>query len=103
MTDLEMIRLCAEAMEIVNFEDSEGGGDWYDPLHHNTHALALIQKFRLKLVDVACNDDLPMWLAIYDGRGGGPSTDLHSAIVECVAKMQKARKEVKPPDNVEAK
>ena len=111
MTDLEMTRLCAEAM----------GLDWchsmhpdrvlaqldarakfshvyspYAPLHDDAQAMALVRKFRLDISqtlvwdwlvrtqDIETEGFINRW---HDAR----NTDLNRAICECVAKMQVAK------------
>jgi hypothetical protein len=103
MTDLEMTKLCAEAMgiphkistdrrtgafvEIIKESDPGNGGE-FDPLHDDAQAMALVKKFRLEILP----DDLidfrvrPIEMNICTS-----SDDLNRAIVECVAKMQKAK------------
>jgi hypothetical protein len=96
MTDLEMTRLCAEAM----FDPLE----WeqrlfdYDPLHDDAQAMALVKKFGLTC-DPA-NDVPPYapWRVCALPVGGedwndivnADSDDLNRAIVECIAKMHRA-------------
>jgi hypothetical protein len=96
MTDLEMTKLCAEAMDIQVVAD-ESGTLWgaidrwretpYDPLHDDAQAMALVKKFRLSLTA--------------EHQGGwivNRNTDeievrnqwANRAVVEWVAKMQKA-------------
>lgn len=103
LTDLEMTKLCAEAMEL-NFtlgsdgyvwvvdEDVPGGMSLYYPLRMDAQAFALVKRFEIVI----------QWPMIFGGvklAGAkftvGASTylasaesDLNRAIVECVAKMQ---------------
>lgn len=105
MTDLEIARLCAEAMGL-KFEVNPNGGIWipawpnavsaikdYDPLHDDAQAHALVRAFNILLMP-----------GIRTPKGRGPwhaeikspdwesySTDLNRAICECVAKMQAAK------------
>lgn len=99
MTDLEMTRLCAEALgyKYVNPLRADIGNIpgsitriVFDPIHDDAQALALIKKFGLcvrrisptlwatsKHFNLRCD-----W--IY-------STGLNRAVIECVAKMQKEK------------
>ena len=108
MTDLEMTRLCAEAMgydfhppkkfifptvsatrnQLVPFVAHNSP---YDPLHDDAQAMALVKKFELNIgPDVQGEDG---WsVSDYGGDGEVFSQDLNRAIVECVAKMQQANK-----------
>lgn len=83
MTDLEITKLCAEAMG-VNPTTAERcpicsgthGAMLYDPLHDDAQAMALMKKFRL-------------WIDLdaVDAHKG----DLNRVICEYVAQMQKSR------------
>ena len=95
MTDLEMLKLCAEAMgyKIVYpdqadlplcIESSKGAGVYF-PLHDDAQAMALVKKLEL---GVLRNGE--RWEVIH-GLIWGRNTDLNRAIVECVAQMQKAK------------
>lgn len=106
MTDLEMIKLCAEAMGI-RLEWDGDPREWqpmfyegktyhlYDPLHDDAQAMALVKKFGLFLSG-PCPES-PEWdvsHGINDGMGkfsAASNGNLNRAIVECVAKMQAAR------------
>jgi hypothetical protein len=92
MTDLEMTKLCAEAMGLKsrptkhNDQDVLPMHDGYDPLHDDAQAMALVKEFNLRIgwfpePGVAGN-----WGAYTY------NADLNRAIVECVAKMQKEKK-----------
>ena len=105
MTDLEITRLCAEAMGLPVFVDAFGtmcleerdvdNNREYDPLHDDAQAMALVKKMRMSV----------MFYPEIDGRkaewwrvdGCPPSNvttrhaDLNRAICECIAKMQAAK------------
>lgn len=110
MTDLEMTKLCAEAMSLTLLPAyrkgtilyDEGQHDWnglmysrdgnhlfiqsgaYDPLHDDAQAMALVKKFDLNL-----QPDHEGW-CVSDYTGDKVETrnaDLNRAIVECVAKL----------------
>lgn len=108
MTDLEMTRLCAEAIgwnslgspiEIRKDRIFLAPGSFaefcYDPLHDDAQAMALVKKFRLFIFGHS-----PYWVVASKNPSMSENTgdvladgnDLNRAIVECVAKM----KEVKP-------
>ena len=94
MTDLEITRLCAEAMGLGWQDDRTDGGITaqegtynykYDPLHDDAQAMALVKKMRLEISTFrgewhVGNDMDWAW-----------NTDLNRAICECVAKMQAAK------------
>ena len=102
MTDLDMTKLCAEAMGLKfivshdrysnsNFVELNSGRDpgnegAYDPLHDDAQAMALVKKCHLH-IDTFSDGT---WLV--DGGWHGKieriDPDLNRAIVECVAKMQ---------------
>ena len=97
MTDLEMTKLCAEAMGIEIDEQCtyRQGTRIYHPLHDDAQAMALVKKFPMtieppvltvdgywhiesvEIIDGICPD-------VYD-------KDLNRAICECVAKIEKAK------------
>lgn len=111
MTDLEMTKLCAEAMgwhtaglasKVVSYAVSEhaiiagndrGGESVYDPLTDDAQAMQLVERFDISLH----RSSFDVWhCRIYDKRpftaplGLGEADDLNRAIVECVANMQVA-------------
>ena len=96
MIDLEMTRLCAEAMGYTITEPSrlsapqpspdavrvfigKKSAFWYRPLKDDAQAMALVKKFPMECSNVleafACRE----------------VSDLNRAIVECVAKMQQVK------------
>ena len=102
MTDLEMTKLCAEAMWIDTRSPWEAW--WrgvasrptlkdyppFDPLHDDAQAMALVKKLELDISH--CE---PSGWIVFSGDGDGIDAiaeDLNRAIVECVAKMQSAKK-----------
>ena len=95
MTDLEMTKLCAEAMgassdtEVVPDGD---GGYWalYNPLHDDAQAMALVKKFKLAL-SAPSDGGHELWVCRkpWDHSGDyGFGVTPNRAIVESVAKMQ---------------
>lgn len=97
MTDLEMTRLCAEAMGLkawmchrlggVFNADAEGWEGDYDPLDNYAQAMALVKKLGLKIIK-------PRYWVVSDqayevSKVHSKSFDLNRAIVECVAKMRR--------------
>ena len=92
MTDLEMTRLCAEAMGMesshVSDEHLLARDDpmlkfyRYDPLHDDAQAMALVKKFPMETTKQLYAAGLTL------GRGN----TANKVIVECVAKMQAAKK-----------
>lgn len=102
MTDLEMTRLCAEAMDWnVNDKHPAHGlwcfdphatplkhSFWFKPLDNDAQAMALLKKFPM---DVFADRGNPFWrvrLAADHNKGFGMADDLNRAIVECVAMLQ---------------
>jgi hypothetical protein len=84
MTDLEMTKLCAEAMGVDEVEVGSGRSYW--PLTEDAQAMALVKKFMLNhLFRYRDNSGEFLEAVRY--------TDLNRAIVECVAKMQSAATE----------
>ena len=101
MTDLEITRLCAEAMGIQTVVHPIRGKimrHWfwihnieqtYDPLHDDAQAMALVKKFRLQ-VDWSAGD--LVWVNNRrESYAKADLADFNRAICECVAKMQKAK------------
>ena len=106
MTDLEITKLCAEAMGIELFSafgvkeymrwpshfdrdtsDDIGALKRYAPLHDDAQAMALVKRFHIHLTHWAQNKD---WTAAFD-RYSAKDKNLNRAICECVAKMQEAK------------
>ena len=104
MTDLEITRLCAQAMgytskpllslsDIILFVTIPSGHpllpdhtERYDPLHDDAQAMALVKKFHIGLAWSG------YWSAYEQGNGAsGSSADLNYSICECVAKMMKEK------------
>jgi hypothetical protein len=101
MNDLEITRLCAEAMgfrlvgEILPpsggvWAMQEGAGKQYNPLHDDAQAMALVKKFNIGWDK---EEDHEWHLALRDGLMMFHAHDmnLNRAICECVAKMQAAK------------
>ena len=111
MTDLEITKLCAEAMGCTETLDTVWGssvknpvphvlyrldGQWrnYDPLHDDSQALALVLQLRLSIR----NEPPVMDWIVMDLHGdkdtscfSAQNLILNRAICECVAKMQEAK------------
>jgi hypothetical protein len=108
VTDLEMMKLCAEAMGfnavhtyrnldnglddglVCDGGPSPGGPFLYRPLRDDGQAMALVKKLRLEIIRSRHED---CWLAIPESEIflHARSADLNHAIVECVAKMQASK------------
>lgn len=93
MTDLEMTRLCAEAMEyaltrraVGPWEHDEDGRPTYNPIYNDAQAMALVKKLNL-----ACSTHASTFWVVTDRYGSNMASnkDLNRAIVECVAKMRR--------------
>ena len=112
MTDLEITKLCAEAMRLrlCNGYDSpkslythqdprsiDGREIEYNPLHDDAQAMALVKKFELR-IDRNFEDggEGLVWTVThhlcmkYGGISSFDNRNLNRAICECVAKMQAA-------------
>jgi hypothetical protein len=104
MNDLEMTRLCAEAMGLRIVDDfsdchpSVSGVEIeispriastrYDPLHNDAQAMALAKRFKLNIGQLS--DGKFCKVFVMEPYAEGESTDLNRAICECVAKMQQS-------------
>jgi hypothetical protein len=111
MTDLEITRLCAEAMGF-----KEAAGDWgtgtvwfdpdtpviggyftYAPLHNDVQAMALVKKIGVSIEGPYKHDKVPSWQVDYLGENDRDQilsirdADLNRAICTCVAIMQQAK------------
>ena len=91
MTDLEMTKLCAEAMEFVPPQRSVAGLPW-NPLVHDAQAMALVKKFKLRIGQPHPETEKWFVWARRSSRFRASSESLNRAIVECVAKIQAAKK-----------
>ena len=96
MTDLEMTKLCAEAMGYTLLEINGNlvpvEHDGWDPFTNDAQAMALVRKM---LLSIDVESARPVWrvCAVY-GRNIPFcmfNADLNRAIVECVANMQQAK------------
>lgn len=94
MTDLEMVKKCAELMGLgapryrfvesgSHLLDEASGFLTYDPLHKDAQAMELLKKFRLTIDDA--NDG--GWFVVGIGGAQAENADLNRAIVECVSKL----------------
>ena len=104
MTDLEITKLCAEAMGLQHHvpRDAFDGEFWvmvigysiedipfvsrYDPLHDDEQAMALVKKFRLS---VFFDHENGHWCVSLDLTGEDIcNADLNRAACMCVSKME---------------
>ena len=114
MTDLEITKLCAEAMgheyiyvgpEICIRTDGERDARTktpmyrmvYQPLYDDAQCFALVKKFQV-VIEREMRNTREFAVTVFPSRGFGASvssvrnsTDLNRAICECVAHMQKAK------------
>lgn len=111
MTDLEMVRLCAEAMGLMIREvslnapehtlriegvfGSSSYGDYW-PLTNRAQCFELVERFHLDVTytDPYGEEQNCWWVSGEDLESNG-SPDLSRAIVTTVARMELARKEGK--------
>ena len=109
MTDLDKIRLCAEAMGYrivypdesalpLSIEINGIGSQRYNPLcsdaYGEAQCMALVKKFHIQLdKTLRTQENLNgMWIASHtDKFVSEPTDDLNAAVVECVAMMQAAK------------
>jgi hypothetical protein len=86
MDDFEITSRCYAAMFNDNLR-----GPYYDPLHDDAQAMALVKKFRIDInsqgIDGTWEIRRPITPVFY-GKG---NKDLNRAICECVANMQATR------------
>jgi hypothetical protein len=107
MTDLEMVKACAEAMGYTVLRDfiehqhdrcdvdvfysfaASGRKEMrYNPLHDDAQAMQLVKKCRLS---VGCLRGSGTWNVVGTYPAEAENSDLNRAIVETIAKMQAAR------------
>lgn len=106
MTDLEITRLCAEAMgyQDVHIATASMGTQYvkhtsrsisanteFRPLHDDAQCMALVKKFDLN-IDAHAADGNSYVASTYKHEFWAENDDLNRAICECVAKMQKEAK-----------
>lgn len=99
MTDLELVRKCAEAMgycfiasksgDILKVRDIKitNGDQWiiYDPIHDDAQAMALVGQFRINIIWYEVNMPSAFTPTVYMWMRD--PADLNRAIVETVAKL----------------
>ena len=95
MNDLEITKLCAEAMELKDARFSSAdriisdlGINVYNPLHDDAQAMALVKKFGVTIERF--HETWHVWPQ--DADFTVISESLNSAVCECVVKMQAAKK-----------
>ena len=104
MNDLEITRLCAEAMgfspliaiatdKSTVIENLAIGQYWYCPLHNDAQAMALVKKLKLSIESYEEEGADCYVYSDTDPRVQAFNIDLNRAIVECVAKMQAGKNE----------
>ncbi len=110
MTDLEITKLCAEAIFLKMDHPIESRGELficyhpleeplplyhkYDPLHDDAQAMALVEKLGLGIFqrDDGSGDPHALWdVTNKQETIFAVADNLNRAICECVAKMQKAK------------
>jgi hypothetical protein len=84
MTDPEMTKLCAKAMDV------DPAWPWR-PLHDDAQAMTLVKKHQLRVHPPEINGSPRWWVLNNEETHGAESDDLNRAIVKCVAKMQAAK------------
>ena len=105
MTDHEITLLCARAMGypirlsslhgMTPYDPVQIGlGTFYDPLHDDAQAMALVKKFKIDIVSLFRHEPKGHWWtarATVSGWEKTEDSDLNRAICECVAKMMEAK------------
>ena len=106
MDDLEITKLCAEAMGLffgVSKSDpnpdnlyvsvSAFAGPWmfYDPLHDDAQAMALVKKMCLDIIKLSSSLKWRVYYFAAEERTQAIGYDLNRAICTTVAKMQQAK------------
>ena len=114
MTDLELTKACAEAMGFriasstlapytqhpkssVRVAEGKKATRWYDPLHDDAQAMALVKRVKLRVL--RCDEEFPEVIGssgihewhvfdINSENEGFYHEDLNRAICECVAKIK---------------
>ena len=97
MTDLEITKLCAEAMGLDTkfLAPRFSWQEYYDPLHDDEAALALVKMFEIHINKVLNHGPMANKWGTCMPQFDMPSIyniSLNRAICECVANMQKAKK-----------
>lgn len=99
MTDLEMVKRCAEKMGWSEFNVDHTGKlivwncpqastvTFYDPLHDDAQAMALVKKLRLDIDSGFDSSDESEGWSVCGTGSTAKNADLNRAIVECVAKL----------------
>lgn len=113
LSDLEMVKACAEAMGAVDVRESElvpgvcmanfskdrNDTRRYDPLHDDAQAMALVKRFKVSCTFFAAgvlDNSVDIFYCADDELGEhAEGSDLSRAIVTCVARMHLATK--RPP------
>lgn len=110
MTDEEIIKLCAEAMDI-RLATTEAGElahmcgipyyhngmrtIAYDPLHNDAQAMALVKRFKLDIAHWLPDECSGVNVFYFGGKVKAQietsDADINRAICECVATMQAAK------------
>ena len=101
MDDLEMVRRCAQVMQVELCERHShdwphyfdaARGEWgedvrYDPLTDDAQAMALVKRFRLEIAWNPAGWAVNTWTDLEIPDAYAVSDDLNRAICECVARM----------------
>jgi len=108
LTDLEITRLCAKAMGLLDEGVAPTGNGrtiWvrpdgnaqhymYNPLGDDAQCFALVKRFEMRLQEPEGAHD-PRWrVTMWNPRIVSQDKDLNRAICECVAKMEQAKASV---------
>ena len=97
MTDLEITKLCAEAMWFSDGWNEHRKGlvflaaDYsaYDPLHDDSQAMALVKRYPHECLEAMKRELITP--PVLPNKRLLRATDLNRAICECVARIQKAK------------
>lgn len=103
MTDLDLVRTCADAMGLrFLVKDGLTGRQFlvkkigkssydYNPLTDDEDAMALVKKFKLNIAQLSTGDCQVFAQTVYGPYAVGSSKDLNRAICECVYEIQQAK------------
>lgn len=91
MNDLDLIKTCADRMEIAIVWDDGGYvySEHYNPLADDAQAMALLKKFRLNIGQLSNGGCKVFVMANFKDLSNSESKYLNRAICECVAKLEK--------------
>ena len=89
MTDLEITKLCWEAMSGCEMDPDSNTGNIWDPLHDDAQAMALVKKLAMTLYRSHEGE----WTAKVPYRSDmSRNSNLNRAVCQCAARIQKSKR-----------